>query len=58
MVESGLNLNAFPPGFSLLDIDPAEILDDLLVFVYTPKDEKVFAKHAGCVVFTSFGKVT
>lgn len=50
-------MDAFPTGLSLLDVDPTEVLDDLLVFVDTSQDEKIFAQHAGCVVFAGFGKI-
>ena len=58
MIESGLNLDAFPAGFSLLNVYPAEILDNLLILVYTSQDEKVFTKHARCMVFTGFSEVS
>ena len=58
MIKTGLNVDSFPSRFSLFNVDPAEVFNDLLVLVYTTEDEKVFAEHACGMIFSSFGKVS
>jgi hypothetical protein len=57
VVEPGLYLDAFPPGFSLLNVYPAQIFYHLLVLVYTAENEKILTEHTYCMIFPSFGKV-
>lgn len=57
MVKPGFKINVFPFWFSLLNIDPTQILNDFLILVYSTINEKVFSEHAGRMILSSFGKV-